>query len=203
MREKAYTKKAFTLVEVIISLLLVAFLASTVLFGFSRFYRHMELKKAQERVERLLSQADILSTILQQEATILFIQKHSSWYAVLKPWGDEEFETLSVFAHLPANFVELNNIKTLRLNDSELSELSLTFLPMKGIDLSYVKAKDSMERSLTARELGLMPSHSTESSIILFLEGKGNKEFHSIDLKPYARITTHLSIPQEYQDLDT
>ena len=202
MREHFSVKRAFTLVEVIIALILMAFFASTLSFGFSSYYHKMKLKNAQERIGRLLSQADYLSTVLQQESKVIFVNRNASWYAILKPWGDEEFETVDLFGNLPANFVELGGTKTIRLNDTELSELSLVFLPMKGIDLSYVEARDSMDRLLTARELGLGTTNHTDISITLVLEGNGKKAFLPIDLRPYARITTHMPIPQEYQDLD-
>lgn len=202
MRETCPQKRAFTLIEVLISLLLVVLFASTLSFGFLRYYRQMALKNAQERVERLFSQADYLSTVLQQEAKVIIIRKNAAWYAILKPWGDEEIEAIDLLGTLPANFVELSGTKTIRLNDTELSELSLLFLPMKGIDLSYVEAKDSMERLLTARELGLVSTNRVDISASLALEGTGRGLNEVVDLRPYARLTTHISIPQEYQDLD-
>lgn len=202
MRELRPQKRAFTLIELLISILLVALFASTLSFGFLRYYRQMSLKNAQERVERLLSQADYLSAVLQQETKVIITHKNGSWYAILKPWGDEEIEAIDLLGSLPANFVELGGTKTIRLNDTELSDLSLLFLPMKGIDFASVAAKDSMERSLTARELGLISTTHTNVSASLMLEGNGKGLSEVVDLRPFARLTTHIPIPQEYVDLD-
>jgi hypothetical protein len=193
-------KKAFTLVEVIIVFFLLSILSGSLSYGFLRYSRGAALKNAQDRIERLLAQADFLSTVLQQEAEVLIIKDNAHWYALIKPWADEEIDALDIFRNLSRNFVELDGTEKVLLNDAEVTELSLVFLPMKGIDPSYVRAKDSMDNPRSLRELGLDPRMQKIRSMQLILKGKNSNR--SIELLPYARLTTHMPIPQEYIDLD-
>ncbi len=193
-------KRAFSLVELVIVFCILAIFAGSLSFGFYRYSQKAALNNARDRTVTLLAQADFLSTVLQQEVEVFIVKEHSRWYAVIKPWGDEENEVLDIFSNLSRKFVELEGTEKLTLNDTEFTELNLVFLPMRGIDPSYVRAKGWTESPLTLRELGLDPRSHKLSSLKLDLQGKGNT--HSIDLLPYAHNTTHLPIPQEAIDLD-
>ena len=194
-------KRALTLIELIIVICILGSLAGSLSFGFLRYSQTTAVNNARDRVERLLAQADFLSTILQQEAEVFIIKEKNRFYAVIKPWADEEAEALDIFRNLSRNFVELDGTEKVLINDTEITELALVFLPMKGIDPFYVRAKDSMDSPLSLRELGLYPTAHSIPSMNLTLQGKRSNR--SIDLLPYARITMHIPIPQEYIDLDS
>lgn len=159
------------------------------------------MKHAEGRLQYLLQHADYLSSLLQQEAEVVLIKDDSTWHAYLRPWVDEEIQSVQVFNTLPSHFVKLEGIRTIRLNDEDLQELSLCFLPMRGIEFSYVRAKDSVGKALGAKELGLMKTGG-DPSLIITLIGKDTSSLQSLDLSPFAHLTTHISIPQEYLDLD-
>jgi hypothetical protein len=196
-------KRALTLIELIIVFFILIIVGGSLSFGYLQYARQAALKEAKDRIERLLSQADFLSTVLQQETEVFLVKQHSRWHAILKPWGDEENDSLDIFGNLPSNFVELDGIEKILFNETDCTELALVFLPMKGIDPSYVKGKDSMGSSLTLRELGLDTRSHTITSMKLTLQNKEKDSIKSpLNLLPYARITTHIPIPQEYVDLD-
>lgn len=202
-KKHGFTKRALTLIELLVVFFILVLMAGSMSFGFVHYSRQAALKNTKDRLERLFSQADFVATIFQQEAEVLILKQDGHWYAKLKPWGDEEDEALDVFRNLPSNFLELEGIEKFQFNDTNVTELSLVFLPMRGIDPYYIRAKDWMDSYLTARELGVDGRNRTISSMNLTFQGISQKKEVSLDLLPYARLTPHISIPEEYIDLDT
>lgn len=194
-------RKAFSLVEVIIVFFLLVVLVGSLSFGFISYSQRSTIKNTQERIERLLSQADFFSTVLQQDVEVSLTKKDAHWYAELNLWGEEGCKVFDIFNNLPQNFVDLAGIESILFNGTEYTNLLLVFRPMIGIDVSYVYAKDWTDIPLSATKLGLdsknLPPHS------LKLEIKDKEKTGSIDLLPFVRIMPHTPIPQEYIDLES
>jgi hypothetical protein len=202
VRQEPLVKRALTLIELLVTFFILVVTAGSLSFGFLHYSRQETVKNAQDRLERLLAQADFLSTILQQEAKVYMVQENERWYATLEPWGDEESEVLDIFAKLSRNFVELEGVEKFQLNSTSFTELSLVFLPMQGIDPSYIQAKDWAGSLLTPRELGLDMRNQKLCAMTLTFCGKGQNKERTVNLLPYARISSHIPIPQEYIDRD-
>lgn len=198
--KRRWRKAAFTVIEVLVAVSLMAIVAGAVALGVQRSVRAAHLKTSKERIERLMLQAFRFSAVSGHVGDVVIFRAKDGTYQGHVNFWEADTGQVSLLTRSCESIGSLSGISSLSLNGCTVHKAVFRFFGGHG--LSTVYAYDQYDRALAPSDFGFSSEETThrkrELEMILF-PTKNPTSGEKISLDPYLLSLPHsLPFPNEY-----
>jgi prepilin-type N-terminal cleavage/methylation domain-containing protein len=192
-------KYAFTIIEVLVALALMAIVASGLVLGVTRSLRATQLKTSKERIERMFLQAFRFAAVSGHVGDVVIRREEDGAFEGYVNLWEIDSRRLSILAQKCVSIGRLSGIESISLNNCSVYRATFRFFGGHG--LSTVYAYDQYKHELLPSDFGFSPENITHKKRELEMTLRPTKDptpSEKISLQPYLLSIPHyLPFPDE------